>query len=181
MSRYGLTTVAMLVVLSVGPARAADPAPPKLTLDLEWHPPQVVVPDNGELAAMVPGALRIVCSGRDARLELDGEPLGECPQSRTGLEPGVHAVTFKLETGKQISRHVFVQAGGVHEVRLQPNKDADRADVVVSTISNIVSAAVAILAGSQSSTRVGFQLETPRLITGSDALRGGPAFRPGND
>ncbi len=181
MSRRGLSIAVLLATSLVAtPALADDPAP-RLELDLEWHPPDVPIPGSGEIAAMAPGALRIVCAGREARVELDGEAIGVCPQSRTGLTPGVHVVTFKIKGGKTVSRHVFVQAGSVHEVRLQPSVKADRADVVVRTVSQIVSTAIAIVAGTQSSSRVGFELEVPGLITGSDALRGGPTFRPGND
>ena len=182
MARALPTTVALLfdLLATVVPATATADEP-TLELDLVWKPPVQDLTTFGgqEVLLTSPGAVRVICEAKRARVELDGTALGECPQSRTDIPAGIHNVTIVLPSGSRFTQHVFVRGGEVATVTVRPSVTGETVSMIVSTVSTVVATAIAVAAGATSSARIGVDKQTPGLITNASALRGDPRLHPG--
>jgi len=180
MARIASLAIALLVLAA--PALADEPvATTAVELDLVWKPPiQYPATFTGQEALLTsPGAVRVVCEAKSARVELDGTPLGACPQSRTDIPAGVHNVTIVMPSGSRFTQHVFVRGGEVSTLTVRPSASGETASIVINTVSTVVATAIALFAGASSNARIGVDPQTPGLITNAAAFRGDPRLHPG--
>lgn len=155
------------------PEEGAEARDVPIELDLSWNPARSAETDfaYSEQAATAPATLRVLCIADGARVQVDGQAYGEAPRVISGIEPGVHAVTVELPSGRSFTRQVFLRGGSVEELTVHPGGTRDEeAAFVIRTISSILATLVAIPASATDSARLGREVEMPGLITNLDVL-----------
>jgi hypothetical protein len=107
------------VTVYVAPTAAAPIAPPVIVPALQTNPvsPNAVAPAYTPRASATTGLLMVNTNPQRAKVYLDGVYYGMSPL-RLEMEPGVHAISVKLEGYKMVTEKVSVRKGDHTEMEL---------------------------------------------------------------